>query len=138
MSCPHFRPMQCWEIPQLRWPGNSQRESGRFTRINSRGSIRRKTPCPSFPCFFLGIPCFFFPGEEFLVFSSVFPFFSRDFRGSVGIKNPCFLVVFRAFCPQKKKERKDREPLFGGFQRGVFVRGVNLNNWGGARTGCNN
>ena len=27
---------------------------------------------------------------------------------------------------------------FGGFQRGVFVRGGNLNNWGGARTGCNN
>ena len=28
--------------------------------------------------------------------------------------------------------------VFGGFQKGVFVRGVNLNNWGGARTGCNN
>ena len=26
----------------------------------------------------------------------------------------------------------------GGFQRGVLVRGANLNNWGGARTGCNN
>ena len=30
----------------------------------------------------------FFPCEEFLVFSNVFPFLSRDFRGSVGTKNP--------------------------------------------------
>ena len=46
--------------------------------------------------------------EEFLVFLSVFPFFSRDFRGSVGIKNPCFWVVFLAFKKKKNKERKDR------------------------------
>ena len=32
----------------------------------------------------------FFSCEEFLFFLSVFPFFSRDFRGSAGIKNPCF------------------------------------------------
>ena len=45
--------------------------------------------------------------EEFLVFWGVFPFFSRDFRGSAGIKILVFLVVFLAFFP-KNKERKDR------------------------------
>ena len=60
---------------------------------------------------------------EFLVFSplqgfpfvflSVFPFFSRDFRGSVGIKNPCFFwVAFLAFS-KKNKERKDRVRTLG-------------------------
>ena len=34
--------------------------------------------------------------------------FSRDFGGSVGIKNPCFLVVFLALFFPKNKERKDR------------------------------
>ena len=48
-----------------------------------------------------------FPYEEFLVFSSVFHFFSRDFRGSVGITKSFFLVIFLAFF-QKIKERKDR------------------------------
>ena len=59
------------------------------------------TPCPSFPCFF-AIPCLFLPCEEFLVFSSVFPFFSRDFRGSVGIKNPCFFGGFPCLFPKKQ------------------------------------
>ena len=27
---------------------------------------------------------------------------------------------------------------FQGFPKGGFVRGGNLNNWGGAHTGCNN
>ena len=50
----------------------------------------------------------FLPGEDFLVFLSVFPFFSRDFRGSAGIKKSLFfLVVFLAVF-QKNKERKDR------------------------------
>ena len=51
---------------------------------------------------------FFSPCEEFLVFLSVFPFFSRDFRGSVGIKNPCFFGCFPCLFPKKNKERKDR------------------------------
>ena len=49
--------------------------------------------------------------EEFLFFSSVFPFFSGDFRGSVGITNPCFWVVFLAFFP--KKTRKGRTRFLG-------------------------
>ena len=39
-------------------------------------------------------------------FLSVFPFFSRDFRGSVGIKNPCFFGGFPCLFP--KKTRKGR------------------------------
>ena len=39
----------------------------------------RGFPCPSFPGFF-GIPCFFFfAGEEFLVFSSVFSLLFQGF-----------------------------------------------------------
>ena len=30
--------------PDLRWPGDSQRQSGRFARIDSHESVRRKTP----------------------------------------------------------------------------------------------
>ena len=65
-------------------------------------------PCPSFP-FFFGIPCFFFffRCEELLVFLCDFPFFSRDFRGSVGINNPCFVSGFPCIFPQKQG-RKDR------------------------------
>ena len=59
-------------------------------------------PCPSFPCF-LGIPCFLSPQGRGIpcFFSRVFPFFSRDSRGSVGIKIPVFDGVFLA-CFQKK------------------------------------
>ena len=59
-----------------------------------------RKPCPSFPCFF-GIP-FFSPCEDFLVFLTVFPFFSRDFRGSEGIKNPCFFGGFPCLFPKKQ------------------------------------
>ena len=61
-------------------------------------------PCPYFPCFLEFLV--FSPSEDFLVFLSVFPFFSRDFRGSVGIKNPCFFGGFP--CLFKKKTRKGR------------------------------
>ena len=48
----------------------------------------------SFLSLFFWNSLFFSPCEEFLVFLSVFPFFSRDFWGSVGIKNPeCFQQV---------------------------------------------
>ena len=50
----------------------------------------------------------FFLSKEFLVFFSVFPFFSRDFRGSLGTKKILvFWVVFLAVF-QKSKERKIR------------------------------
>ena len=48
---------------------------------------------------------------SFLGFLIVFPFFSRDFRGSVGMKSPFFWWVFPAFF-QKNKERKDRGFLY--------------------------
>ena len=57
-------------------------------------------PYPSFPCF-SRIPCFFLC-EEFLVFSSVFFFFCRDFEGSVGINNPCFFGGFPCLFPKKQ------------------------------------
>ena len=44
----------------------------------------------------------FFPCEDFLVFLGVFPFFSRDFRGSVGIKYPCFFGGFTCLFPKKQ------------------------------------
>ena len=54
-------------------------------------------PVLPFPFFFL-----FLARNSFFLLS-VFPFFCGDFRGSVGIQNPCFLVVFLAFFQQKKE-----------------------------------
>ena len=54
---------------------------------------------------------FFSPCEEFLVFSSVFPFFSRDFRGSVGIKNPCFFGGFPCLFPKKQGKEGQGDSL---------------------------
>ena len=62
-------------------------------------------PCASFPCFFWN-SLVFSSCEEFLVFLSVFPFFSRDFRSSVGTTNPCFFCGFSCLFP--KKARKGR------------------------------
>ena len=54
-----------------------------------------------------------FLSKEFLAFFSVSPFFLRDFRGSLGMKNPWFCVVFLAVF-QKSKERTIRgDQLFG-------------------------
>ena len=54
--------------------------------------------------------------EEFLVFLSVFPFFSRDFRGSAGIKNPCFFGGFPGNFPKKQgKEGQGWLPLGPNF-----------------------
>ena len=55
--------------------------------------------------FFFGIPCFL-PCKDFLVLLSFFPFFSRDFRGSVGIKKSLFFWWFSL--PFSKKTRKGR------------------------------
>ena len=56
----------------------------------------------------------FFPCEDFLVFLSVFPFFSRDFRGSVGIKNPCFFCWF-SLPFSKKKQGKEGQGCYAFF-----------------------
>ena len=68
--------------------------------------LKSEKPCPSFPWFF-GIPCFF-SLRGFPCFFTVFPFFSRHFRGLVRIKNPCSSAGFPCLFP-KNKERKDRE-----------------------------
>ena len=68
-----------------------------------------RTPNPVLPFLvFLEFLVFFCLARISLFFLSVFPFFSRDFRGSAGIKILVFLVVFLAVF-QKNKERKDRE-----------------------------
>ena len=83
-------------------PGFQRSDKG----LESRSE--KSPPCPSFPCF-SGIPCsnVFLLCEEFLVFFlSVVPFFSRDLRGSIATKNPCFFgVVFLAFSPKTRKGR---------------------------------
>ena len=57
----------------------------------------------------------FWPCKEFLVFLSVFPFFSRDFRGSVGIKIPCFFGGFPCHFPKKQgKEGQGSSRKSGG------------------------
>ena len=58
-------------------------------------------PSPSFP-FLLGKFLFFF--FPCLVFLSVCPFFSGDFRGSVGIKHPFFWGGFSCLFPQKQRK----------------------------------
>ena len=64
-------------------------------------------PLPVLSLFFLEFLVFSSPWEEFLVFSSVLPF-SRDFRGSVGIKNPCFFGGCPCLFQKKDMERKGR------------------------------
>ena len=44
----------------------------------------------------------FFSYKEFLACLSVFPFFPKDFRGSLGKKNPCFFGGFDCFLPKKQ------------------------------------
>ena len=58
---------------------------------------------------FLGTPLsflslfFFLNSLFFLFFFCVFAFFSRDFRGSVGIKHTFFFVVFLSFFPKNRE-----------------------------------
>ena len=61
-------------------------------------------PCPSFPCFF-GFPCFF-PLRGIPCFFERFSFFSRDFRGSVGIK---ILSVFFGGFPRVFPKKQGKE-----------------------------
>ena len=85
------------------------------------------TSCPLSPCLALGVSMkgprprgarnspvlpflvfwgvfLVFPLRGILLFLSVFPFFSRDFKGSAGIRNPCFLVGgFPCLFPAKKE-----------------------------------
>ena len=63
----------------------------------------RDFPCPSFPYFILEFLVFPLARMCFFFFLSVFPFFSRDMKGSKGINNSCFFgsVVIPFF--QRKK-----------------------------------
>ena len=66
------------------------------------GTNMTRRPALSFLSLFFGIPCFFFPLRGIPCFLSVFPFFSMDFRGSVGIKNPCFFGGFPCLFPKNQ------------------------------------
>ena len=66
-------------------------------------------PCPSFPCFFFEFLAFPLPGIP--CFLSVFPFFSKHFRCSVRMKNPCFLGGFPCHF-QKKRGKEDQSCAF--------------------------
>ena len=58
---------------------------------------------------FLDFPAFLL-FEEFLAFLSVFPFFSKDFRGSEETENPCIFGGFPCIFPKKQgKEDQGRE-----------------------------
>ena len=62
---------------------------------------------------------------------SVFPFFPKDFRGSLGIKNPCFFGGFP--CRVPKKQGKEDQGLFNKSQTTLSVptKGIFLVKFGG-------
>ena len=76
-----------------------------FTETGDSPTSPRPHPTLSFLSLCFWNSLLFSPCEEFLVFSSVFPFFSRDLRGSVEIKNPCFFGGLP--CPFQKKQGKE-------------------------------
>ena len=91
---------------------NSSKKIGENSEQNS-GQHSGQTL--SFLSLFFGEFLVFFPCEEFLVFLSVFPFFSTDFRSSAGIKNPCVFWWFSwPFSPKKQgKEGQGKFEKFG-------------------------
>ena len=80
------------------------RRRGRFSSSHSPCRKMLKPSRPSFLVF--GEFLVFHACEELLVCLSFLPFFSRYFRGSVGVTNPCF--------------------FFGGLQTLVFFGGFSL------------
>ena len=61
---------------------------------------------------FFGIPCF--SPTRISLFFERFPFFSRDFRGSVAIENPCFFGGFPCLFQEKQgKEGQGFEAKIG-------------------------
>ena len=91
--------------------------------LSARGGLARENenhyPTLSF-LFYLNslCVCFFFRARNSFIFS-VYPFFSGDFRGSVGIKNPFFLCCeparplqrsLRPFRPEMPKKSRQCVP----------------------------
>ena len=73
--------------------------------------------------FFLDFLVFLSLARISLFFFAVFLFFSRDFRGSVAIENPCFLVVFLALF--QKKQGKEGQGLESLYKKGKNLDGGN-------------
>ena len=57
---------------------------------------------PVLPFLVFWISLFFLLARISLFFRAFFVFFSRDFRGLVGIKNPCFFGGFPCLFPKKQ------------------------------------
>ena len=92
-----------------------------------------ENPDPHFLTFLDFRACLLF--KEFLAFLSVFPSFSKDFRGSEEMENPCFLGGFPCLFPKKPKKirevienlrlanfRSSYRGLSGSLDRRVFPR----------------
>ena len=60
--------------------------------------------------------------KEFLAFLSVFPFFSKDFRGSVETQNPCFFGVFPCLFPKKQGKEDQGSDGLGAASLKAFFR----------------
>ena len=79
-------------LPELReWPFHFESV---FPEIGVVPRLLNKERTLSFLSLSFWISLFFSPCEDVRVFSSIFPFFSRDFRGSVGIKKSLFFWWF--------------------------------------------
>ena len=87
----------CWTCLWLRYAIFKERSGGIAVIVcDATGNTVRQGYC--YTCLAIGGAISVGSlSEDFLVFWSVFPFISRDFRGSAGIRNPCFLVVSLAF-----------------------------------------
>ena len=80
-------------------------------RTESEPVVIRQFPVLPFLVFLLEFLVFFPPARNSFFFSSVFPFFSRDFRGSAGIKNPCSLRWFSVPFSNKKQGKEDHKAI---------------------------
>ena len=87
------------------------------TQLKLWGTLNPVLPFLVFFGEFLVFSPFF---EELLGFLSVFPFFSRDFRGPVGIKNPRLFGWFFS-CLFPKKQGKEGQGRQQTQQKGVVM-----------------
>ena len=100
-------------------------ESGSASEPNRTNRIARLKQNPVLPFLvFLKFLVFFFPlrGIPCFFFWAFFPSFSRDFRGSVGIKNPCFFGGFPCLFP--KKQGKEGQGNLGNPKGGLAKGGL--------------
>ena len=87
---------------QALWKGTENAGKREQTQTNAeKRELSQNQRTLSFLSLLLG-NSLFFPCEQLLVFLSSFLFVSRDFRGSVLIRNPCFFGGFPCLSPKNK------------------------------------